>query len=360
LSHLNAIEGYYVQTVDDLFLAVKGLVHPPDRVIAYLRYAPDPQGDREREGVRYRRVYSFADQVGLLRDRYPQYLFFDPVFGAPMQGVPHEHLKAVHHPVLGLMDLRRRPLDDDAPARGYAEHRSARAGASEVERQTLAFARLLQQEADVSWESLGVSGSLLIGLHTPASDIDLVVYGREACWAVHRALRRLLDQADGPASRLDAPGLAALYASRVQDTPMAFDDFVRHEQRKVIQGRYEGREYFIRFVESPGEVAEQYGDLRYVPAGRARIRARVTDSRKAIFTPCRYGLTAVEVLEGPAVGDLTEIVSFRGRFCEQAWEGETIVAAGKLERVHDRSGEVHHRLLVGGQPEDYLVTEVVE
>ncbi len=361
LPNLEAIEGYYVQTTDDLFLAVKGLIHPPDRVIAYLRYVPDAQGDRERGGVRYRRVYRFADQVQLLRDKYPQYLFFDPVFGAPMQGVPREHLKAVHNPALKLMDLRSgRPLDN-------------------LERQTVAFARLLQQEANVPWDSLGVSGSLLIGLHTPASDIDLVVYGREACWAVHGALRRLLGQADRPGtteacsersesvvttnlpvSRLDEQGLAALYASRVQDTHMTFGDFVRHERRKVIQGRYKDREFFIRFVEHQGEVAEQYGDVRHAPAGLARIRARVIDSRRAIFTPCHYGLTGVEVLDGPQVEDLTEVVSFRGRFCEQALEGETIVAAGKLEKVYDKSGQIHHRLLLGGQPEDHMVTEVAE
>jgi predicted nucleotidyltransferase len=65
-------EGFAVQTADRLVFTVKGLIHPPDRVIAYLRYLPDPQGDRERDGVRYRRVYQFEEQRRILQARYPE------------------------------------------------------------------------------------------------------------------------------------------------------------------------------------------------------------------------------------------------------------------------------------------------
>ena len=34
------LEGYAVETVEKLIFAVKGLVHPPDRLIAYMRYLP--------------------------------------------------------------------------------------------------------------------------------------------------------------------------------------------------------------------------------------------------------------------------------------------------------------------------------
>ena len=83
-----AVEGFALHTADELIFTVKGLVHPPDRVIAYLRYLPDPQGDRERDGVRYRRVYHFDEQQGILQARYPEYLKYDPVFGVRLQSVP--------------------------------------------------------------------------------------------------------------------------------------------------------------------------------------------------------------------------------------------------------------------------------
>ena len=43
------VESFYLETMEGLFFAVKGLEHPPDRWIAVLRYAPDPErGSREK------------------------------------------------------------------------------------------------------------------------------------------------------------------------------------------------------------------------------------------------------------------------------------------------------------------------
>ena len=51
------IEGDYVETLEGLLFAVKGLHHPEGLVIAYLRYIPDFNGDREGDSRRYRRIY---------------------------------------------------------------------------------------------------------------------------------------------------------------------------------------------------------------------------------------------------------------------------------------------------------------
>ena len=41
-----AREGDYVETFDGHIFDVKGLVHPPRKVIAYLKYVPDLFGER--------------------------------------------------------------------------------------------------------------------------------------------------------------------------------------------------------------------------------------------------------------------------------------------------------------------------
>lgn len=65
----SAVEGAAVETGDGMLFTVKGVVHPPHRVVAYLRYVPDPDGARRRGRDRYRRVYSVADQEAALRAR---------------------------------------------------------------------------------------------------------------------------------------------------------------------------------------------------------------------------------------------------------------------------------------------------
>ena len=333
-----AIEGYFVESVDSLFFAVKGLVHPPQAVVAYLRYAPDTSDERERKGIRYRRLYHLEEQEELLRERWPAYLFFDPVFEERLQGVPQEHIRQVYDPRFKLDELRcRKNLD-------------------EVGENALDFAELLRDRSGVPKRCLGISGSILVGLDTPQSDIDVIVYGVDNCWAVRKALRKMLDEPSSEVEKLNRRELEELYAFRSQDTPMSFKDFLRLERRKVIQGKFQSRGYFIRFVKTPSEVGERYGDRRYTSLGLVRIEATVTDAKEAIFTPCTYGIDDVKFIEGEEVSTLKELSSFRGRFCEQAKEGERIAADGKLEKVSLKDGSVYHRLLIG-RPGDRIVVQ---
>ncbi len=326
---ISPIEGYYIESAERLLFTVKGLVHPPNTVVAYLRYAPDTSDERERKGIRYRKLYHFAEQEELLRERCPAYLFFDPVFGERLQGVPREHIRQVYDPCFKLDELRSRENLD------------------EVEKNALEFTELLRDTVGVSKRCLGISGSILLELHIPQSDIDVIVYGVDNCWAVHKALRGMLNEPSSGVERLDRRELEELYTFRSQDTLMVFEDFIRLERRKVIQGKFRSRDYFIRFVKTPSEVGEGYGDRRYTSLGLARIEATVTDAKEAIFTPCTYGIDAVKFIEGEEVSTLKELSSFRGRFCEQAKEGERIAAHGKLERVSLKDGSVYHRLLIG-------------
>ena len=331
------VEGFAVETKDDLIFTVKGLIHPPDRVIAYLRYLPDPQGDRERGGARYRRVYHFEEQQRILA-HYPDYVRHDPIFGTRLQGTPRQCIRAVYDPRHCLASLLER-----GPADTVEEH-------------ALGLAGLLQEVAEVSWDNLGVSGSVLIGMHRQDSDIDLIVYGEGAGRAVHRALSHLLHDPAGPVRRPNREEMAALHAAHRPDTPLSFADFFRLQTRKVNEGRFRGRQYFVRFVKQPAEVGERYGDRRFETLGRATIRARVTNDRDAIFTPCRYAIADVAFLDGPHVTDLQEVASFRGRFSEQVRAGEWAIAQGSLERVVPASGSTYHRLIVGGTAGDYLLS----
>jgi len=116
-----------------------------------------------------------------------------------------------------------------------------------------------------------------------------------------------------------------------------------------------GKHFFIRFVKDHNEINKQYGTFIYKPQGNARIKATIEDESEALFTPCSYKLANVEILKGSKVEPIEEIVSFRGRFCEQAKSGEVVIAEGKLESVQQEGKHDYYRLLLGGKLSDHMI-----
>ena len=214
----------------------------------------------------------------------------------------------------------------------------------------------LQEASGIPWSSIGISGSVLLGLCTAKSDVDPVVYGLENGRRAYAALENLLQDDAAGFKRYTRGELQALFDFRSKDTIMSFEDFVRVERRKAFQGMYEGTDYFIRFVKDWSQVTEQYGDVCYKNAGYAKVTATIADDSEALFTPCTYKIESATVVEGAKLEPIREIVSFRGRFCEQARKGEVVSAQGKVEHVTDkRNGKTHYRVILGNQPADYMV-----
>lgn len=332
-----AREGDLIETRNHAFFDVKGLVHPPKKIVAFIRFFPNPKGDRKRENITYRKVYPLKERYELLRERFPQFLVFDPVFDEQLCEVPLEAVKHHFKPTEGLMCLRNKDILDN------------------VETDALELAELLKEKAGISWGDLGISGSILVGLHTSSSDIDAVIYGSENCRSVHSTLKSLTKQKDSPVKPYVQECLKRLFDFRSKDTIMPFEDFLRTESRKVLQGMFKRRDHFIRCVKDWSEIDEQYGRVQYKSMGYAKIKAIVTDDSEMIFTPCSYRIAGVKILEGIHVDSLVEIVSFRGRFCEQARNGETVIAQGKIERVQTDE-QVFHRLLLGNRISDFMVS----
>jgi len=338
MGYARAREGDLVETLEGLIFDVKGLVQPPDKVVAYLRYIEDPSGDRRRGDKTYVKLYSLDERERTLRSRYPQYLYYDPVFGEYLDGVPNRLIAMIYQPRKKVLELLSEPSQDV------------------VETQSIEFVQEIQHSSGVPLGKLGLSGSILVNLHTDESDIDLVVYGREDCKSVHEALRRLMRGSQTPVSRYGFKGLKKLYESRMKDTHMPFRDFLRMEKRKLSQGKFKGRDFFVRFLPDWDEVDEKYGDRLYRVAGYAKIGANVEDDSESIFTPCRYVISGTRILEGSIVPPPMEIVSFRGRFCEQAKKGEKVIAQGKVEKVIDKDGSEYFRLILGAKPSDFMIS----
>ena len=334
---LKTREGNIIETANHIFFDVKGLVHPPRKIVAFIRFIPDPKGDRKRNNITYRKVYPLQERYELLREQFPQYLVFDSVYDEQLCEVPIEAVKHLFKPAEGLASLRCRDVLD------------------KVETDALEFAELLKKNANVSWSKLGISGSLLVRLHTSNSDIDPVIYGSENCRKVYATLESLMQHKDSRVKPYTREGLKRLFDFRSKDTVMSFEDFLRIESRKVLQGMFRRRDYYIRCVKNWSEIEDEYGRVQYKSLGYAKIEAIVMDDSEMIFTPCCYKIADVKILEGIHVEPIEEIASFRGRFCEQARNGETVIAQGKVERV--QAGErMCYRLLLGNRTSDFMVS----
>jgi predicted nucleotidyltransferase len=332
-------EGDLVEDVNGIIFDVKGLVHPPNRVVAFPRFIPHAEGERKRDSVRYSKVYALSVRYGFLKEKFSEYLVQDEVFGELLCEIPADNIKRHYCPTERLLELRSNKHPDP------------------LEKLALELAETLKESANIPWNSIGVSGSILAKLHTQTSDIDPIIYGAKNCRKAYAALGALAEDKKSPLKPYcTRAALRKLFEFRSKDTRVSFEDFVRTESRKVLQGTYEGHDYFIRCVKDRRETRERYGDVHYTNVGYAKIKATVTDDSEAIFTPCTYKIEQTLTLEGTTpTGTISEIVSFRGRFNEHARNGETVIAQGKIERAQDKEGEEWLRLLLGNRPTDFMI-----
>jgi len=335
---MKAREGDLLETRDGAIFDVKGLVHPNDRIVAFIRFFLEEKGDRKKNALTYRKVYSFKERYSLLREKFPTYLVYDPVFDETLCEVPFNKVKKHFDPVKKLQQLRSSKTLDA------------------VENRALQLTELLKQNSNIPWSTIGISGSILAGLHKISSDIDPIVYGSANCRRVHSRLQEMVNDPHSPLKLYSQHELRSLFDFRSKDTAMDFEEFVRTESRKAFQGKFTKTDYFIRFVKNWDEIDEKYGDIEYKNIGYAKVKATVVDDSESIFTPCRYTIKSADVMEGPKLSPITEIASFRGRFCEQARNDETVIAQGKVERVTDlKRHQEHFRLLIGNKPLDYMI-----
>jgi uncharacterized protein len=335
---MKAREGDLIKTKSGMVCDVKGLVHPPNRIIAFPRFIPMPDGARRGRGITYGKVYSLQERFKYLQKNEPELIVLDPVFDENLCEIPTAQITDHYKPEEKLWALR---TSEDLTI---------------LESKALHLAETLRKEAGIPWSSIGVSGSIMAGLTTEKSDIDPLVYGLENCRRAYAALQRLLEKPDSGFKPYSKEELGELFDFRSKDTQMSFEDFERVETRKAFQGKFMGTDYFVRFVKDWSEVTEQYGDVTFLNSGYAKITAKIQDSADALFTPCSYKLKNVKVLDGPKLNPITEVVSFRGRFCQQAEVSEEIEAQGKVELVTEsKTKSTHYRLILGNKPQDYMV-----
>jgi len=312
-----------------LIYDVKGYDHPTGYAFAYPRYFPSNIGDRNRRGLRYRKVASQKDAERIARThgliRYDTYLN-RMLSIVPLDEVA-EHLKP-------RSALQR--IIQDPPRSG-------------LRRSVAELVRHLSQEAGVDTGNVGIIGSLLAETATRDSDIDLAVYGEGNVSKVREYVASNLSR---PVRKHSPAELKAMYLLDKCKESVDFGTFLRHEQLKTCHAVYRSHPVFIRYLRAHAN--NDYGKYVSVPLKRVRIRATVVDDSESHYTPSRYVLgDAITVPLGIALGRV-EVLAFRSRFSEQASIGDEVVAEGMLESVWKKSGVRKMRLVLGAHNDDFI------
>jgi predicted nucleotidyltransferase len=269
-------------TKEDWIFAVADYSHP-NGLRSMLRYVPDAAGEREADGKRYRKM-DFDPAFEFLRRERPDW-------AQDLHVVPLSHVQRIYRPSEGLLTV----AEQDPRVRKIAG---------------------LLAEAGVPWEQMGITGSMLVGLHGAGSDIDFVVYG-PIWWKARDIVARA--KADGKIGDLEEPTWRKIYAKRKPE--ISFEEFMLHETRKGNRGMIEGTYFDLLFTREWNQIQTQPSGK---PAGEQQIEARVINADFAFDSPAIYRLDHPEV---------KEIFCYSHTYAGQALPGETIEAKGVLEET---------------------------
>ncbi|MGB3944555.1 MAG: nucleotidyltransferase domain-containing protein, partial [Methanothrix sp.] len=188
----------FIETVDGWIFAVVDY-HHPDGIRSILRYVPDPAGERAAGGLRYRKL-DFEEAYDLLRKARPEYV-------RDVHVVPEEEVLRIYRP------------DEELPKAAERDDRIAEIVS-------------VLRKGGVPDGKMGITGSVLVGLEGPASDIDFLVYG--SAWWRARDVIAAAKEEGGRIRDLDEATWDKIYRKRVPDIDRR--EFVLHERRKGNRG----------------------------------------------------------------------------------------------------------------------------
>ena len=344
----------FIYTTDDLFFASTNYIHPHDRFISFLRYIPDDNGDREKNGKNYSKVTS-EEAYDYLRGNHPEYLYFCDITQTEMMGVPLNKVREIIKPENRLEEIKKRH------ERGKNEDNNK---LDPLIGKLLDLSDFFHYKAGIAYENLGISGSILPNLQKEdISDIDFVVYGLNNHRKAMETFKKFKDkEVEIPQvskkitlSKIQDSYWERIYKKRMKDLSLSKEEFCWYEDRKNNRGLIEGTLFDILATRNWDEIQGTWGNMRYEPIGIAKVEATVEDAIASFDNPATYkvkDLNVLEIVKGnrTEITKINKIVSYTHTYAGQAIEEEKIIAKGKIEKVlADINGEteVSYRLVVG-------------
>ncbi len=308
----------FIRTIEGLYFAVNSYVHPPNKIYAFLRYVPYDLANfkgliREINGKKYIKIPDTETAYKFLEDNFKKYLFFDENIDVLMHAINKEDVEDVYYPNYKLLEIIDNPKNS-------------------LEEKCRKLALILE-DYGVSIYSMGVTGSLLIGLSSNNSDIDFVVYGENFNKARYALKEAIEDKKINP---LSVDFWKKAYEKRIKNNELSFKEFIFYEKRKYNRGVIDNTMFDLLYVREYKDIKEKYG-TKYKNLGFIKIEGEVLDDSFIFDNPAVY---KIECYNDDSI---KEVVSFTHTYSGQAFKGEKIVVRGKLELVNND----YKRVVVG-------------
>ncbi len=327
-----------VEDKDHVIYAVVGNEHPIDSILGYPKYVPvkekTPWRRRNQYFLRLPTCYEVNHVYERARIRPSQ--IYDPRYGATVLGVKRRNIIKHYEPHKRLIEILASPKDS-------------------LEADVVGIVYQLNR-LGVSTQSLGVTGSILLGMHNvEVSDIDLIVYG---CHEAFNLIENLGKEENTPFKPLTSEAFSKWVKchSKTYGLPESLVKEYYAVWRRLI---YRGREVSLIYVD-PRPQEWYYGRV-YTYLGPAKIIVYVEPWQcKSVYYPSRTHATIEGIDKGPGITSREiEIVSYESLYTKPLVYGGRLVVEGALYR----SSFGEYQLLVGvrehrGYVKPYLSKEL--
>ncbi|MHA1720661.1 MAG: hypothetical protein ACTSWX_12205 [Promethearchaeota archaeon] len=366
------IEGDFIESKNGLVFEIKGFQQPIDRTIAFIRYTPTkiPSSSEINRRRRinsttcslenYKKIYSLNEKFKFIREKHPEYLFTHPNYYFKLQAVPNNEIKDHFLPNKFLQLLHKSEEILPSPS---------------ILKDALDLCKYLSENSGVSFENIGITGSLLVGLQKDDSDIDLIVYGYENSIKIRKVIKENFQNQDNTYQLrpYTAHEFRNLYKTRASGSDISFQKFLQYEFRKLHQGKFRNRDFFIRFLEyskrEEYKRENQFEKRIITSLGRVNLSGEVINDEFWWTTPSRVQITDITLKNSKTlihetddllrknnlkITDVYQIVSLRGRFTENVRLLERFQAYGSLELVIPNKNESFLQISLGASSEDYF------
>ncbi|MEM3061700.1 MAG: hypothetical protein QW265_04765 [Candidatus Bathyarchaeia archaeon] len=321
----------YIKTKDDLYFIVVGNIHPEDRILGYLKYAPDQGKKGYRRAIKRYNIPDLAGTMEYLKKNFPDYLSCIDAWNIEFSTIPLNKIYTHFLPEVKLLNLLE-SLSRDKLQDGVVR-----------------LVDFISRESGVPISDFGITGSILIDLHNlEYSDIDLVVYGKKSSFLLKESLLSSYKDQTSPIKRLSGKKLYEWCKTKAEWYGLSIDDVYDVYKRKWNIGEFCGTSFSVNPVKKEFELKENYGMRRFKLIGMIEAYAKIKDSSDSIFYPANYKIEDVKAMSGKSLDGIEELISFEGFYGDIASPGERVYVRGRLEKVYDTINErTYDRIVVG-------------